>query len=152
MSLICSLGIWSIIRGWLDPVVAGKVHFVKTVDDLSAYIPRDRIPRELDGDEDFAYTYIEPDINENAAMNDAPTRSKLQTERMDLISEYEKATKIWINGDSSTTVDTAASRRDIDIRLRSNYWELDPYIRARSLYDRLGIIKPNGALQFYPSG
>ena len=154
MLLITNVGIWAIIRGWLDPVVAGKVHFAKTIDDLSIFIPRDRIPRELDGDEDFSYAYIEPTPNENASMDDAVTRDNLISERNDLITKFENVTKRWINGDSVASVDDAAynqsstvSRRDIDTQLRTNYWRLDPYIRARSLYDRLGIIQPNGVLQ-----
>jgi len=33
--------------------------------------------------------------------------------------------------------------------LREDYWHLDPYIRARSYYDRVGMINPGGKLQFY---
>ena len=29
-------GIWKIIKGWLDPVVAAKVHFTSSVEDLEA--------------------------------------------------------------------------------------------------------------------
>jgi hypothetical protein len=35
-------------------------------------------------------------------------------------------------------------------KLREQYWVLDPYIRARSLYDRLNIIQGGGKIEFYP--
>ena len=49
----------------MDPVVASKVHFTRSVNDLDKFIPRDQIPRELAGDEDWEYKYIEPEENEN---------------------------------------------------------------------------------------
>lgn len=157
--MISNTGIWAIIRGWLDPVVAGKVHFTKNVDDLTAFIPRERIPRELDGDEDFSYSYVEPKQNENAPMNDIATRDQLVLERNSLITQYVSATKFWMDGDSNSSIkdpvqlqSIQAKRHEIVMQLKANYWRLDPYVRARCLYDRLGIIKPDGNLQFYPSG
>ncbi len=35
-------------------------------------------------------------------------------------------------------------------RLAENYWRLDPFLRARSLYDRTGVIGLEGRLDFYP--
>ena len=34
--------------------------------------------------------------------------------------------------------------------LRVNYWKLDPYLRAKSLYDRIGLVGELGKLSFYP--
>jgi hypothetical protein len=45
--------IWNIIKGWLDPVVASKIHFTKHLEDLEQYIPRSQIMKELGGDEDW---------------------------------------------------------------------------------------------------
>lgn len=41
--------IWAIIRGWLDPVVAGKVHFCRNVEELEAFVPKSQIPTECGG-------------------------------------------------------------------------------------------------------
>src|SRR3954453_5427887 len=51
--------IWTIIRGWLDPVVAGKVHFAKNLEELSHYVPKSQIPKELGGEEKWEYKYPE---------------------------------------------------------------------------------------------
>ena len=83
--------VWSIVRGWLDPVVAGKVSFVKTVDELEKFVPRTQIPKELGGDEDWVYTYPEPVAGENDTMADTATRDKLQAERAQIVARYEHA-------------------------------------------------------------
>src|ERR1700755_2748639 len=71
-------GIWKIIRGWLDPVVAGKVHFTSNVDDLEKFIPRSQIIKELEGDEQWEYKYVEPVQGENDAMKEAAPRTALE--------------------------------------------------------------------------
>jgi hypothetical protein len=44
------------------------------------------------------------------------------------------------------------NRESIAAQLRNDYWVLDPYLRARSFYDRVGIIKPGGAVDYYATG
>jgi hypothetical protein len=33
--------------------------------------------------------------------------------------------------------------------LKVDYWNLDPYVRARSLYDRTGALKSDGNVDWY---
>ncbi|KAF2971999.1 hypothetical protein GQX73_g1598 [Xylaria multiplex] len=145
-------GIWRIIRGWLDPVVASKVHFTNNVKDLEEFIARDKIPDEMDGTSGWSYQYIEPVPGENDKMNDNETRDKLIQEREALYEEFENKTIEWIHEDD-TTKRTAikAERSAIAQKLKEQYWRLDPYIRSRTLYDRIGVIKPDGKLDYYPS-
>ncbi|KAH9845198.1 CRAL-TRIO domain-containing protein [Teratosphaeria destructans] len=139
-------GIWKIIKGWLDPVVASKVHFASNVNDLESVIPRPRAPRELGGDEDWEYAYVEPVPGENKAMSDTATRDAILRERAGMFDAYEKETQSWLAGDESAVL----RRSGIARRLAESYWKLDPYVRARSLYDRIGVLGPNGTLDFYP--
>ncbi|KAK5717434.1 phosphatidylinositol transfer protein csr1 [Elasticomyces elasticus] len=138
-------GIWKIIKGWLDPVVASKVHFASNVDDLSEWIPKSQIAKELGGQEDWTYNYVEPSPNENSAMDDSASREKIQAERTELVASYEHETMAWIQGEGS-----GEGRGRLAQRLRENYWRLDPFVRARSLYDRTGVIGLGGRLDFYP--
>jgi hypothetical protein len=138
-------GIWKIIRGWLDPVVAGKVHFASHVDELQEWIPKDQIIKEAGGDEDYKYEYPEPKDGENDRMADSASREKILAERTELVKSYESETLTWAHGE-----DSGQGRSRIAERLAENYWRLDPFIRARSLYDRSGIIGENGKLDFYP--
>ena len=143
--------VWSIVRGWLDPVVAGKVSFVKTVDELEKFVPRTQIPKELGGDEDWVYTYPEPVAGENDTMADTATRDKLQAERAQIVARYEHAVQDWVleGPKPDALADRRRARDQVAEELRANYWVLDPYVRARTLYDRMGVIRPVGELAFY---
>ncbi|KAF2007999.1 CRAL/TRIO domain-containing protein [Amniculicola lignicola CBS 123094] len=142
--------VWSLIRGWLDPVVAGKVHFVKNPDELENFIPRTQMPAELGGDEKWEYTYEEPPAGENDVMKDEATRDSIQTDRTDIIKKYESAVLDWIHA-ADVSEERRKERDTLAEELRQNYWKLDPYIRARSFYDRIGVIGQGGKLDFYPA-
>ena len=139
-------GIWSIIKGWLDPVVASKIHFTRSLSDLEKFIPKSQILSELDGDEKWEYQYIEPVAGENDIMKDTATRDKILEERGVMVQRFENATKEWIAGDETK----AAERDAIADELNASYWKLDPYVRARTLYDRIGAIGDRGGF-VYPN-
>ena len=100
--------------------------------------------KELEGEEQFEYKYIEPLAGENDIMKDTATRDEIQTERNGLVQRFEEATKQWIAGE-----EIAAGERDVVASgLNENYWRLDPYIRARTLYDRIGAIGERGGFVY----
>ncbi|OCK90987.1 uncharacterized protein K441DRAFT_665501 [Cenococcum geophilum 1.58] len=152
-------GIWSIIRGWLDPVVAGKVHFTKSTEELESFIPRMQIPTELGGDGNWAYSYVEPSPSENAAHADSTTRDRLLASRSELVRKYEGTVLDWIHGaeelkekeGGKAMEEAREARNTIAEELKRNYWEVDPYLRAQTLYDRTGMLRKDGWLQFYPA-
>ncbi len=145
-------GIWKIIKGWLDPVVAAKVHFTSNVEDLEAFIPRKQIIKELGGEEDWEYKFVEPIEGEDEMMNDLETKQKLQHERDGDVTDYQNKTFDWINNGAGETGHKIKDQRDETARkLHDNYWRLDPYVRARTLYDRVGMIEKGGKINFYPS-
>jgi hypothetical protein len=144
--------VWSIVRGWLDPVVAGKVHFAKNIAELEKYVPSKQIPKELGGDEQWTYAYPEPVPGENDKMKDTATRGTLETERAEIVHKYEGTVLEWVHeGDKGPSLEEKRRERDtIAEELRRNYWKLDPYVRARTLYDRVGVLSNGGQLAFYP--
>lgn len=143
-------GIWRIIRGWLDPVVAAKVHFTNHRAGLEEFISPNRIIRDLDGDEDWKYEYEGPIDGENDAMADTTTKDRLLKEREELYVQFEANTRRWIDHPSSEVIQRIkAERSEIAARLKDSYWRLDPYLRARSLYDRQGIIRAGGDVNWY---
>ncbi|CAI4213317.1 unnamed protein product [Parascedosporium putredinis] len=82
----------------------------------------------------------------------AGQHDRLLETRRGLVEEYERATQSWAQ--SATPAEAQghqAARATTAERLRTNYWELDPYLRARSLYDRLGMIKSGGMIDLYPA-
>jgi hypothetical protein len=143
--------IWSIIRGWLDPVVAGKVHFAKNIDELEKFVPRKQIPTELGGDEKWTYEFPEPVPGENDKMKDTATREVLEGERAEIVQKYESTVLEWVHeGEKGQSLEERRKERDtVAESLRQNYWKLDPYVRARTLYDRIGLLHDGGQLAFY---
>ncbi|KAK3942080.1 Cral trio domain protein [Diplogelasinospora grovesii] len=143
-------GIWKVIKGWLDPVVANKVHFTNSLKEVEEFVPAKQVPKELEGEEDWEYKYVEPVPGENDKMKDTQTRDRLLAARELLVKEYEAATINWIK---NPTDDSIKAKRDaLAARLREDYWNLDPYVRARSFYDRTGVLLPGGKTDYYPQG
>ncbi|KAF2667032.1 CRAL/TRIO domain-containing protein [Microthyrium microscopicum] len=151
-------GIWKVIRGWLDPVVASKVHFTNNLNDLSEFINQDNIIKELGGPDKYSYEYIEPVPGENEGMKDVAKKTELETARRSLATEYEDTIKQWATlqeSDKEGFDKSRAKRDEIAGKLFTNYWAIDPLVRARSLYDRngelsgvthqSGVIKPEAA-------
>ncbi len=142
-------GIWRIIRGWLDPVVASKVHFTKDVKELEAYIAAENIPTELGGQERWEYQYVEPRRGENEMLREHYMKEDVELDRARLVDEYEKATVEWCRGAGGGQGESRI-RTEIAQRMIENYWRLDPFIRARSLYDRTGVLNKGGRIEMYP--
>jgi len=144
---------WRVIRGWLDPVVAAKVHFTKGVGDLEKFIPKENIIKELGGPLEYTYEYVEPIPGEDERLNDKITKDELMSERYNLSRELLRATGAWIgaNGDNVDQKEEAAAKRNELIEaLRVNYWQTDPYVRSRTHLDRTGVISAGGNIDFYP--
>ncbi|KAM0194856.1 hypothetical protein ACHAPQ_002896 [Fusarium lateritium] len=143
-------GIWKVIRGWLDPVVAAKVHFTNNRAELEEYIAPNHLIKELDGDENWEYKYVEPVAGENEKMKDTQTRDRLLVEREEVVKKFEQTTKDWIrHPEGEQGKELKAEREKISKQLKEGYWVLDPYIRARTLYDRQGAIQSGGKTDWY---
>ncbi|KAF9883475.1 hypothetical protein FE257_003425 [Aspergillus nanangensis] len=147
-------GIWNIIKGWLDPVVAQKIHFTKNYDDLQEFIAKDQIMKELEGEENWEYKYVEIQPDENKTMEDTAKRDELMAARQKLAQELQDATLSWLQASSKKDEDgvkgTKEKRDELIAKLRVQYWETDAYVRAHSLYDRLNVIQGGGKIDFYP--
>ncbi|GMM35405.1 Csr1 protein [Saccharomycopsis crataegensis] len=135
-------GIWNIIKNWLDPVVASKVNFTKNTSDLEKFIEAENLPASLGGKDDFEPTYIEPKEGENdLVINDSPEKTQLIKEREEIIENFIVTTLKWIEADDSAeSAGFLEQRIKIGKQLNDNYIKLDPYIRGRSNFDRLGLI------------
>ncbi len=79
-------------------------------------------------------------------MKDVSTRERLIKERAGVVREFEEATREWIGAGGEAS---KKSREGLAERLRAGYWLLDPYVRARSIYDRSGLIREGGKVCFY---
>ena len=119
---------------------------------MAEFIDITRMIPEVEGEEKWEYKYLEPQPGENDAMKDTATRDKLQAERNKIVDEYEKTTIHWVQSTGEEAEAAKAKRTKLAGDLKISYWQLDPYIRAKSLYDRVGNINPGGVIKFYPGG
>lgn len=132
--------IWNVIKNWLDPVVASKIHFTKNVLELSRFIDPKYIPKEVGGQDDFEVVYPQPSKADvyPPKKKDA-TFVKLMSEREELFAVFIDLTIRWIEATNpEVSAKYLKDKIDIGAKLIENYIAIDPYIRCRSLFDRNG--------------
>ncbi|KAI1421790.1 CRAL/TRIO domain-containing protein [Xylaria sp. FL1777] len=136
-------GIWNIIKGWLDPVIASKINFTRKSADLLTFISEDSLQTSYGGKDTWEYEYVEPVEGENEKLAESEKRAEIQQERNELIDEFELRTIEWesLAPDSPAEREKALRRTEISDHLSKNYWKLDPYIRARTYFHRLGMVE-----------
>lgn len=117
---------------------------------MGEFIETGRILKELEGQENWEYSYVEPVAGENEKLKDTDTRDRLLAARELVVKEFEEATLQWIRHPAGEKTAAIRSKREaIAGKLRDDYWTLDPYLRARSYYDRIGVIQ-GGTVVPYP--
>lgn len=133
--------VWKMIKGWLDPVVASKIHFTKNVQDLEKFIDKKNIPLDLGGLDDYELTYITPTKENSDKKPKDATYEKLVAEREQITLTFLETTIAWITA-KSTEESTKLLDAKIQLGAESglNYLALDPYVRSRGLFDRNGCI------------
>jgi len=127
------------------------VHFTNNVKEMEEFIAVKQLPKELEGEEDWEYAFVEPTPGENDQMKDTATRDRLLAAREMLVKEFEDTTAQWIqHPEGEKAAEIKARRATLATQLREDYWRVDPYLRARSLYDRTGVLQAGGKIDFYP--
>ncbi|KAI0431747.1 CRAL/TRIO domain-containing protein [Xylaria sp. FL1042] len=136
-------GIWNIIKGWLDPVIASKIHFTRKSADLLQHISQENLQTSYGGEDTFEYQYIEPVEGENARLDESEKRAEIKKERDELTGEFEKCTIEWASlaANSPEEKEKGSQRTQLADHLTNSYWKLDPYIRARTYFHRTGMIE-----------
>lgn len=133
--------VWKIIKGWLDPVVASKIHFTKSASDLEIFIDRQYIPESLGGDDQYQPKYIPPTAENSAKLPKDEKYSSLLAEREKLMLAFIESTISWIK---AKTIDESTTYLNYKIQLggelAKNYKALDPYVRYRGAFDRDGSL------------
>ncbi|CUM55174.1 unnamed protein product [Debaryomyces tyrocola] len=134
--------IWNLIKNWLDPVVASKIHFTKNIKDLNQFIDSDNLPESMGGKDPYAGEYPEPTVEDchPPKPKDAVYR-QIKKERNDNLVKFLETTKRWIE---STNSDVSArylqDKIDLGTKIAQSYVDLDPYVRIPGIYDRNGSI------------
>lgn len=137
--------VWKIIKGWLDPVVASKIHFTKSASDLEQFVEKKHIPKDLGGLDDYDFEYVTPTKSNSSRKVRDETYDKLLARREQLILTFLQTTIAWLEAKTE-----AESTKWLDAKIQlggelaQNYIQLDPYIRERGPFDRNGAIAKLG--------
>ncbi|KAF4450381.1 hypothetical protein F53441_6505 [Fusarium austroafricanum] len=142
-------GVWTVIKHWLDPVVASKIHFTKGTKGLLEFIPKANLQKSYGGEDPWEYKYVEPVPTENEKMS-SEKKTKIQNERQELIERFNYLTEDWIgmNPDLDLGKEAHAKRDELIQLLQLNYWKLDPYVRSSTYYHRAGVVNRVGGVDF----
>ncbi|PSK35121.1 hypothetical protein C7M61_004783 [Candidozyma pseudohaemuli] len=134
--------VWKLIRGWLDPVVASKVHFTNSVEDLEKFVDRKNIPDFVGGDDTYRPEYTPP-TDENSGLKPKDERfDELAEHRKQLSKVFIETTLAWIKAATKEELTKFMNLKiQLGVELAKNMAELDEYVRTRGQFDR------NGALQ-----
>ncbi|KAG9289417.1 hypothetical protein G9A89_007978 [Geosiphon pyriformis] len=134
--------VWRIISTLLDPVVASKIHFTRDDKDLLEFIEPDHLMSNFGGQDPWEYKYIPSTEEENERMNDVATKEEKLKVREQLVRNFEELTRRWI--DEKFNKELKKERDETKIKLRRATLELDPYVRARTYYHRIGVLREDG--------
>ncbi|KAG0331918.1 hypothetical protein BG004_001455 [Podila humilis] len=147
-------GVWKVIEPWLDPVVAAKIRFTRSDQDLLQHIPAKHLPDRYKGGLDrFEYSYPRSKPGENKCMEDTETKDRLVAEWKGIMWKFEALTREWITVNTARAIskrsesEIEAEREQLAKDLRVMYFKMDPYIRARNMFHRTSppIAQPDGS-------
>jgi hypothetical protein len=114
------------------------------------FIPRDNLQKCYGGDDEWEYQYVEPVSTENEQLNDMEKKAELQEQKAALIEKFDHLTMEWVSLEPEDSVAKAksAQRGEVVHELELKYWQLDPYFRSTTYYDRVGVLTRDGAVDF----
>lgn len=145
-------GAWAIIKPWLDPVIASKIHFTSGTKGLLEFIDKSNLQKNFGGEDDWEYEYIEPSPGENYRMQ-SEKKDDARAERDELMVQFENLTLEWaaLDPTSEEGKEKAAGRSALAGKLGGSFWKLDPYVRARTYYHRAAVIDEQGNVNYQAS-
>ncbi|KAJ1649671.1 phosphatidylinositol transfer protein csr1 [Dispira simplex] len=149
-------GVWRMISPLLDPVVAAKIKFIDQKEQFEDFIDPTHLVDWLGGQSDFQYEYQKPTPEENKLMQNVEERDRRLVQYSALTNQFEEVTRSWAelgaqlddNDDESEKqelADLQSKRMSLAEELRQAMRDLDPYIRARTLYHRMGVLQAHGS-------
>lgn len=134
--------LWNIIKNWLDPYVASKVHFTKD-DSIKDFIDPSCIPEYIGGKVKEPIKYPVPSAEHTHPPKKKDDQYKqLVRERDITFIRYLELTRKWVESTNPYISSKYLEERlKLSIQLAENYISLDPYVRNPGIYDRLGVLE-----------
>lgn len=135
--------VWNIIKHWIDPHVAAKIHFCKAFKDLKEYIDPVYIPQKFGGADTSGPEYPVPTKNQlHPPLAKDANYQRLMKERDLLYMRFLDATRRWVESTLPEVLSKYLEEKiGLSTLLLDNYLAIDPYIRNPGIYDRKGNFK-----------
>ncbi|KAJ1978704.1 phosphatidylinositol transfer protein csr1 [Dimargaris verticillata] len=157
--------IWRMISPLLDPVVASKINFIRSQEDFAEFIDAANMVDWLGGESRFQYEYVGPQADENAHMLDTAQRTQAAERYNQSMVNVENATLKWLAAhkvlDANTDESKASALKEeaqaADQQRQATQTEhkaavkaLDPFVRARTFYHRVGVVQDFSQFDWKP--
>ena len=157
--------VWQLVKRLVSQEYWEHVHFTKDVTDLKNFLPEESIPTEMGGKDDTGWPYEYPNEDDvargvgsprdSSAMAHIPNSDSssssplsnrgalLHRHRMEVAQLFEETTREWIDASRSgrDVRGLEKLREKYQSELVKAYWALDPYVRGRGIYDKLGWVE-----------
>ncbi|KAJ1967934.1 phosphatidylinositol transfer protein csr1 [Dispira parvispora] len=147
-------GVWRMISPLLDPVVASKINFIDQKQQFENFIDPTQLVDWLGGQSSFRYEYQKPTPEENKLMKNVEERDRRLAQYTALTNQLEEVTRSWAELGAPLDDNESAKQELADLQskrmalaeeLRQVVRDMDPYIRARTLYHRMGVLQAHGS-------
>lgn len=146
-------GVWKGLAPMLDPVVRAKVQFIKKSDDAAQVIPPDRFIADLGGEAHYAFHYPHPQPGDDPQSQDTQTYIALRAKRDEAWIAFATATREWCTAAGAEDRALLSRRRLFAKKIRAAHWDLEPYYRPKTSFDRMGVTDRRGLVTWlYPQG
>ncbi|KAJ1965865.1 hypothetical protein H4R35_007028 [Dimargaris xerosporica] len=157
--------IWRMISPLLDPVVASKINFIRSQEDFAEFIDAANMVDWLGGESQFQYEYIAPHADENAHMLDTAKRTQAADQYSLSMANVGNTTLKWLAVHKEledATSETEAAKLKAEAQVADQERQaaqdehkaavraLDPFVRARTFYHRVGVVQDFSQFDWKP--
>ena len=117
---------------------------------MERFIAPENLQKCYGGEDPWEYEYVEPVPGENDKLKDEEAREKIMEARWNVVRDIVRETVEWARLDVESDEAKAASKKRDQLvdKLHSNYWELDPYVRATTYLRRAGVVNEKHEVDF----
>jgi hypothetical protein len=132
-----------LITPLLDPVVASKIVFTKTLQELENYVDEDSLPIIITNNTNKpAIDDLEMERQPKAGNASTDTNNSQVKQYLDMIKNYEKKTREWVNSSNDCSQD-ALDRLKLGQHYRVTRVKAEKIIRGETKYHVKGLMNIN---------
>lgn len=129
----------------LDPVIRAKIQFTNNRKDLEEFVAPDQLMKNkaYEGEDATPYHYVPPVPGENRLLHeDSDAKHRAIARRKEMELTFERLTEVWQGQKQlSSSAAVIQERHEVGMRMADVWWTVEPYTRARTVYDRIGEIR-----------